>query len=338
VTVTFERPLLCGDRLVELRRQVTLGGPTGEQVSAQRERLALGEPQRPFVLCCRLAMRTRTSSALGGGRRPPQDAVDVAGRLGVMGKRREIRAVAAAGREGGERPAMQRQPVSGRDRLLDREARQLMPEVDVRMAGDEHARGQALVNTLDEIAGKRLQQPQRHVPGDDRDSLEQSARRRGQAGGARENRVAHRLGDTLAAGREDLGDEERVAGRRPVQLFRVDSVRLCQFCDRRRRERLDLQPTGPAHELAQHEPQLLGTIELVIAITGQDQGRDRADPSRQHRDHVERRLVGPMHVLEHDHRRHPASELPQQRRRHLVRLRRARDELLELAADRLGDV
>jgi hypothetical protein len=70
------------------------------------------------------------------------------------------------------------------------------------------------------------------MAGNDRHGVEQPARRFRQPSGPRQHRVAGGLRDLLAAGREHLGDEERIATRATVQLLGVDSVRAGQLRDR----------------------------------------------------------------------------------------------------------
>ena len=104
--MAVERLLLGGDRFVDLRGQVALSGTTRQKLRAHLKRLPGGEPQRPSVLRCGLEMRARGSSPFGGAGRPVQDALGIAGRLGVMCKAREIRISARAPGERRERVAM----------------------------------------------------------------------------------------------------------------------------------------------------------------------------------------------------------------------------------------
>ena len=82
----------------------------------------------------------------------------------------------------------------------------------------------------------------------------------------------------------------------------------------------------------------MGEIERVVAVAGQDERGHRLDLACQQSQHVERRLVGPVQVLDDEHGRARAGELADERRGHLVRPSLARHELLELAAGDLGEV
>jgi hypothetical protein len=78
---------------------------------------------------------------------------------------------------------------------------------------------------------------------------------------------------------------------------------------------------------------------LAVAARQQEQDRQRADPAPEHRDHVEGRVVGPVHVLEHEHgRRRRQPQLRQQQAVDLVRGGAARERAPELRPDRVGEV
>jgi hypothetical protein len=62
----------------------------------------------------------------------------------------------------------------------------------------------------------------------------------------------------------------------------------------------------------------MSPVELVFAVGGEDERGHRADTSREDPEDVERRLVGPVQVLEHEHRGALIAKHAQQRGRHLV--------------------
>jgi hypothetical protein len=82
----------------------------------------------------------------------------------------------------------------------------------------------------------------------------------------------------------------------------------------------------------------MAAAELVGAIGDKDEGVNRVDPPTEQPQDVERRLVGPVHVFEHEDGPGSRPELIIQRRSDLVRLRPALDELFELSAGLLRDV
>ena len=78
--------------------------------------------------------------------------------------------------------------------------------------------------------------------------------------------------------------------------------------------------------------------ELVVPIARDHERGRRSEPPTKQPKHIECPLVGPVHVLEHDDRRHPGCELAKQRGRHLVRTRLALHQLIKLATRHLCDV
>ena len=56
-------------------------------------------------------------------------------------------------------------------------------------------------------------------------------------------------------------------------------------------------------------------IELVVAVAGEHERGNGLDLAREQPQHVERRLVGPVEVLEHEDRRAAPAQLADQRRR-----------------------
>ena len=79
-------------------------------------------------------------------------------------------------------------------------------------------------------------------------------------------------------------------------------------------------------------------IELVVAVGENDQSRDRVDPATEQRDHVERRLVRPVQILEHQDRLFPRSEFADERCRDCLRLAAFLDDVTKLAPAGLRDV
>jgi hypothetical protein len=143
-----------------------------------------------------------------------------------MGQAGQVRRPGVARLEGRQHGAVQRDPAMRRDRLLDREARQLVPEGHAPPPLDQYPRTQALLERVDMVAGRCGHQPRLDGPGHHRDGLEEPARRTRQADRACEDRVADRGRDLRASRRQHLGDVERVAAGAPVQLLAVDAVSL----------------------------------------------------------------------------------------------------------------
>ena len=78
-------------------------------------------------------------------------------------------------------------------------------------------------------------------------------------------------------------------------------------------------------------------VELLLAIADGEHGADRLDAASDESEDVERRLVGPVDVLDHDDRR-PTAKLVDQRRGDRVGNRVAAQELVQCVTRRRGDV
>jgi hypothetical protein len=117
-------------------------------------------------------------------------------------------------------------------------------------------------------------------------------------------------------------------------------VRRRQLLDRLERERLDAEPldrrAGP--QLAHHEPERVGKVQLVVAVGGDhERGRGPDSPTQQPED-VQRRFVRPVEVFEDQDRRAGRPQLADELGGDRMWPRVPRDELLQRAADLLRDV
>ena len=80
-------------------------------------------------------------------------------------------------------------------------------------------------------------------------------------------------------------------------------------------------------------------IERVVAVGRDHQRRNGRDPACEQPQHVQRGLVGPVDILEHEDGRLSRGELPADRRGDLMRPHlAATDQRFELPADDLGDL
>ena len=93
-----------------------------------------------------------------------------------------------------------------------------------------------------------------------------------------------------------------------------------------------------AGQLPEHRPQRVRWVQAVIAIREYQQRRHRIDPPRAQPQHIQRRLIRPMQILNHHHRRRPPIQLVHQRTRHLVWLAAGFDLLAQLAFYDSSDV
>jgi hypothetical protein len=145
--------------------------------------------------------------------------------------------------------------------------------------------------------------------------------------------------DLAGARREHLGDVERVAVGLAVKLAGVEPVGSGQLADRPLGERRDREARDArGGKLPEHEREGVAAVELVVAVAGEDEGGDALHLAGQEAQDVQRRLVGPVEVLEHEDARAPSGELANERTGDLVRSRLTGDQLLELAVSHLRDV
>ena len=208
--------------------------------------------QRARVLLGRFAVRASGSRALSCLRCPPQHAVQITSRLRVVGQAREINVTAVVRDEPLEHAAMQCEPAVGRDRVLDRQPCELVAKRDMRPTRDQHPGAETLLEAFDVLGQQQFKQPEIDVTRDHRDRLKQPPCGLRQVSGACEHGITNRVGDQLAAGREYLGDKERIAARALVQLVGVDGVRVRERRHPGLRQPLDLQPSGHAQQRAEH--------------------------------------------------------------------------------------
>ena len=82
----------------------------------------------------------------------------------------------------------------------------------------------------------------------------------------------------------------------------------------------------------------MGAVELIVAIAAQHQRRGRRDARAEQRQQVERRLVGPLQILQYEHGQSSPPQLSKQCANDLMRPDRSRHDLLEFASDRVRDV
>ena len=238
-----------------------------------------------------------------------------------------------------ERSAVKLAPAVWRNRLLDGQACQFVPKRDPRRLGAEHAGGHAFVEAPSLVPRQGLEQPQLHRWRCNGDGVENALRSRAQTCRASEHRVSDGVGDVAFLHRERLDDEERVAHRLPMKLLCVHTVRLSELRDRALRERRELDPVDrrAGCELAEHEDERMRQSQLVVSIGGDDERRDRLHAASKEPEHVKRRFVRPVHVLQNEDGRAAGGQLLPERLDHVVRHRSAFDDRLQLAPARLPD-
>jgi hypothetical protein len=84
-------------------------------------------------------MRAELRGTLARRGRVPKDGFGVAGRLRVMGEPGQIRRSHGRRRQGSEGEPVESKPTVRRERLLDRQASELVPKPDAFGPGHEHS-------------------------------------------------------------------------------------------------------------------------------------------------------------------------------------------------------
>jgi hypothetical protein len=123
-----------------------------------------------------------------------------------------------------------------------------------------------------------------------------------------------------------------------VELVAVDPVRLGEGARGLPREWIEVETfdTRARAQPAEDDSQRVQGFELIVAIGREHERSGRLDTAAEQAEEVERRLVRPVDVLEHEDCR--ARQLVEQRRRHLVRAGSALEQLGERSADLGRDV
>ena len=107
-------------------------------------------------------------------------------------------------------------------------------------------------------------------------------------------------GNLVGVAGEHLRHEERVSGRHAIEIVGIGAVWLGELRNSGTRERLELQAPdgGYRSETSEDDAKRVRGIELVVAVGRDDERWSVLDSSSDEPEDVERRLVGPMHVLE----------------------------------------
>jgi hypothetical protein len=74
-------------------------------------------------------------------------------------------------------------------------------------------------------------------------------------------------------------------------------------CCRRESRKLDARDRLARRQLPDHDPKRVRAVELVISVGRDHEHRNGLHSAAQQPQHVERRLVAPVHVLEHENGR-----------------------------------
>ena len=236
-------------------------------------------------------MRAERRGPRGRCRRGPHHRFGVAGRFGVMGEPGEVGAHRRRESRERERPPVQREPAmrAPADSSTARRASSCR-KATPRASPTSMPGGDAFVEAADDVAGERLEQPELGMLRNDRGRFEQSPRRGSSRRRGRARRRAPSAG-LLVAGRERLGDEERVAAGLAVELAGVDAVRLGEARDGRRARAGRAEAGCTARRSRARRArcaQRVSAAELVVAVAGEHERRDGVDPAAEEPQDVER--------------------------------------------------
>ena len=207
---------------------------------------------------------------------------------------------------------VQAPPRERRQAALDRAPRQLVAEAEMVRGDLEHpgelGLGERVDAVAEQVAGELEPDPRRH----DRELLERLAAGRVEA--ARRGRAPPRPRWRDGVGRrgQHLGDEERVAAGDAVHGVGVGAGARRQPPHRRARERRQRQPAhrAPGQGAEQALQRMRRPSSSSRKVRTSTAG-DRLDPPRHVAEHVDRRVVGPVDVLDDERGRRRGRELGQ---------------------------
>jgi hypothetical protein len=150
----------------------------------------------------------------------------------------------------------------------------------------------------------------------DRRRSEEGLRCPAESADPRRHSIAHRRRQGDAFGREHLGNKERVSAGRLIErrcAARGDAGEFADGTDAQRRDR-QIAPEA-RRDLAKHRAQGMPGIDVVAPIGSDQEHGLLGQPSPDDLQHVERRAIRPMEVLEDQH---AARGLPLEQRKKAI--------------------
>jgi hypothetical protein len=321
--------------LVDAADDVGGGGELFEQIRLLDGRQLVDEVAGPPVVPVRLAVRLERRGSARGDQRVLTDHFVGPGRLRVV---HDVRRVGVRGQERAEDIRVKPPSRGGRDGSAHGVPGELVAEANVPFVQLEQLPALGLLGRRGPAGHHGVEDRGAHAVRHHRHELHQAPRVLVQPRDAGQDRVRdgwRGLGGV--ARREQLGHVERVAAGRRVDLVRVLT-----------RERGD-GVAGQGKQLdqgrvlrpdrAERRVERMTGRGLARAVRRHEQGGQGADAPAQHGQRVERGVVGPVHVLEHQHRRPRRSlELLDQQVVDLVRRRAGRQRVREAGRDAAREI
>ena len=278
------------------------------------------EPQRAFavghgaaggVIECgapmrrRLAVRAARFGLARGLRRQAQHCGGVAGARGMVHAACDRHRLGWIGFERLQHRGMQRLRHRLGERRLHRHARQLVPKAECGGAvRHQQPRIQALLQRGHVGLEQTFDQPtfdaRRHHRRQPHDRLRSSP----QAGVACKHQVLHAARYRVDTAAQQLGHEERIALRQRMDAFGRSQRAPCQQVHRLRCQALHVDARDQARrQFAEQAAQRMCGGDLVVAIRHDQQHRRAVDATADEAHQVERGVVGPVHVFDHQQHR-----------------------------------
>ena len=150
-----------------------------------------------------------------------------------------------------------------------------------------------------------------HLTGDHRQLLEGRLGSRAEPAHPGEHRVRDGRRDVGLRRCQRLRDEEGIARGGREERRPVDRAARAEAFHRRRGQSVHRQTVhGRAGERAQHPHQRVAALDLIVAVGEDHQSAQPVEPPRQEAQHVQRCVVGPVHVLDHEDGGRALGQLP----------------------------
>ena len=189
-------------------------------------------------------------------------------------------------------------------RAIDGEAREFMSETHSIAVRRQQAARDALIDCRPVRTEHRSDEPAFGFSRRDGHQFGQIPRRRRAAHQSSKNCVAHGLRNPLPGTREGFGHEEWISAGDLVQQRGIPAAVLGHLADGHGRKRREPHADDmPPRKFTQRESKRMNGRQLLIAVGCDEQCASALNAPADEAEKVERRFVGPVHILEHHDRR-----------------------------------